>query len=184
MGEYARRISDNQEVKIGTCEFMYYIRYDDRNLVSKLPNSLDPVIEKNLFWRLPYPDEDHIKIGEYKGFDRGYVLNNYIAPETAKNFGTILIRSEMGILVNVVCYHGERLPVDTEEVSFHWNGKVDFYELAHVKNLPEEIKPIIRCRGCGHIWNCEWEEILPFIKDIELKDRLEKYQAFGKSCFA
>ena len=33
MGEYARRKSDNESIKIGTCESMYYLRYEDRDKV-------------------------------------------------------------------------------------------------------------------------------------------------------
>ncbi len=31
MGEYAKRASDGVEVKIGTCEAMYYLRFEDRD---------------------------------------------------------------------------------------------------------------------------------------------------------
>ena len=30
MGEYAIRKSDGESIKIGTCEDMYYLRYEDR----------------------------------------------------------------------------------------------------------------------------------------------------------
>jgi hypothetical protein len=33
MGEYATRKSDNEYIKIGTCESMYYLRFDDINQV-------------------------------------------------------------------------------------------------------------------------------------------------------
>jgi len=71
MGEYALRKSDDTEIKIGTCEDMYYLRYEDRDKVSKLPNSLDPRTEYNLRFRLPFPDEDDIKPGEYDDYNRG-----------------------------------------------------------------------------------------------------------------
>ncbi len=41
MGEFARRLSDGAEVKIGTCEEMLYLRFDDRHKVCALPNSVD-----------------------------------------------------------------------------------------------------------------------------------------------
>ena len=34
MGEYAIRKSDNDCIKIGTCEDMYYLRYEDQDKVT------------------------------------------------------------------------------------------------------------------------------------------------------
>jgi len=36
--------------------------------------------------------------------------------------------------------------------------------------------PIVRCRHCGEMWGYSWEEILPYLQDQELKNRLEKYR--------
>jgi hypothetical protein len=66
MGEYAKRKSDNEIVKIGTENSMYYLRYEDRDQMTKEPGSLDFATTLNLFWRLPFPDEDDIKPGEYR----------------------------------------------------------------------------------------------------------------------
>ena len=41
MGEYAKY--NNQEIKIGTCETMYYLRYEDRHKVKALKGNVDPV---------------------------------------------------------------------------------------------------------------------------------------------
>ena len=42
MGEYAQRISDGERVKIGTCEDMLYLRFEDRAKVSALAGNVDP----------------------------------------------------------------------------------------------------------------------------------------------
>ncbi len=34
MGEYAKRLSDGTEIKIGTCEEMLYLRFEDRQGLS------------------------------------------------------------------------------------------------------------------------------------------------------
>jgi hypothetical protein len=79
MGEYAKRKSDGQEVKIGTCENMYYLRYEDRAKVAKIPNSLNPAEDDGdgLRFRLPFPDEDHLQPGEYENYNRGERLYKY-----------------------------------------------------------------------------------------------------------
>lgn len=33
MGEYAKRMRDGERVKIGTCENMYYLRFEERHQV-------------------------------------------------------------------------------------------------------------------------------------------------------
>lgn len=54
MGEYARRKHDEVEVKVGTCESMYYLRYTQRNdVVFRSPCPIDA-----LWFRLPRPEEN------------------------------------------------------------------------------------------------------------------------------
>lgn len=185
MGEYAIRKEDGQEVKIGTCESMYYIRFEDREKVKQLPNSLDAATCENLFWRLPFPDEDEVKIGEYKDHNRGLRLysqdnptqhyTEFGDPSTVEDPGTMQFHNGSGILINVKCYHGEKLPQNTEDVSFAWNGRSWFYELAFVKNTTEGLKPVVHCRHCRQMWRYTWEEILPFVQDSEMRKRLEEY---------
>lgn len=75
MGEYAFRKSDGEYIKIGTCENMYYIRYEDRFKVTPEENSLDCSVELDLIWRLPFPEEDSLLPGEYEPF-KHYVLGH------------------------------------------------------------------------------------------------------------
>lgn len=183
MGEYAVRKSDGQEVKIGTCESMYYIRYEDRNKVSKLENSIDASSEIGLFWRLPYPDEDTIGIGGYEQYNRGQRLwkmedgcgIDFSDPSTVDSPGMIQLKHPSGLLVNVPCYHGEKLPEVSNGVKVFWNGRSWFYELAFVKNVDTQtVKPVVRCRHCDQMWRYEWDEILPYLHG-EMKERLEVY---------
>ncbi len=198
MGEYAKRISDGQEVKIGTCESMYYLRYDDRHLVAKLDNSLDPATCTGLFWRLPFPDEDNIRIGEYKDYNRGYRLYKVVkepnhpqpcyrsicvdfAPDDMANAkpGTIqLTHKESGLLVNMPCYHGVKLPEPPPGGQVFWNGKGYSFDLKSVKNRPDgTLYPVVGCRHCGQAWGFDWADILPYVSDDEMLKRLEKYAA-------
>lgn len=77
MGEYAIRKSDNQEVKIGTLESMYYLRFEDRDKVRFKPgnvNMANPEQVSGSRFRLPFPDEDDILPGDYKDHNRGLRL--------------------------------------------------------------------------------------------------------------
>lgn len=177
MGEYAIRKSDNQRVKIGTCESMYYIRYEDRHKVRKEAHSLDPASCLNLFWRLPFPDESHLQPGDYDDYNRGLRLYRAVKSETtrpdyhedysneslADNPGAIQLHHEnSGLLVNVPCHHGERLP-DIQGAKAFFNGKGHSYELAHVKNTETGLLPIIRCRHCRNMWRMAWADIWEYL---------------------
>jgi hypothetical protein len=179
MGEYGKRITDGTEVKIGTCKSMYYLRYEDRHLIEQVENSLDPKTETGLFWRLPFPDEDAVHIGEYKEHNRGESLykdncTNFSDPDTVGDPGIMQLRNDAGLLLNVNCYHGEKLPEGSADIKPFWNGKSWFYELAFIKNAEDGVKPVVRCRFCGGMWRYKWYEILPYLHG-DLKTRLEKY---------
>jgi hypothetical protein len=181
MGEYAVRKSDGERVKIGTCEEMFYLRYEDRNKVSQLDGSLNTSTELNLFWRLPFPDEDNVQIGQYENHVKGLRLykqtpggcEDFRDETTPENPGSIQVKHESGLLFCVPCYHGEKLP-DINGIRFHWNGRSWFYELASIKNTPDGIFPIVRCRHCGQMWRYSWDEVLPYVHG-EMKTRLEVY---------
>ena len=184
MGEYATRISDGEEIKIGTCESMYYIRYEDRNLVNPRENSLDCSKELDLHWRLPFPDEDDIKVGEYQEFNRGSPLyqmgehgaEGFTIDESEQHPGSIQLTHKSGLLLNIPCYHGVQLPDMGDIVRAGWNGKQSwFFELKSIKNTKKGIKGIISCRYCDKSWICDIDEIIDYIPDAELRGRLKKY---------
>lgn len=190
MGEYAKR-QDGEEVKIGTCGNMYYLRYEDRVKMTAIPCSLDPQTEERLFWRLPFPDEDDVGIGCYKDHKRGLRLyqrvgndpfrthRDFIAPACAASPGIMQLRNDAGLLLNVQCYHGEKLPDCGPDARASWNGKSWFYELASVKNVAGLLFPVVHCRFCGEAWRFTWEEVLPFVGNKEMKARLEAYALVG-----
>jgi hypothetical protein len=194
MGEFAKRISDGVEIKIGTCEDMFGLRYEDRMKVLKVPNSLNPVTCKDLFWRLPFPDEDNVPIGEYKDLDRGLRLFKMVPSrvhsgmECAEDFrdestlqdpGGFQLRHEgSGLTLWVPCYHGMKLPDTEHPMKAGWNGKGHSFELVHNNNTRDQgIRPIVGCRHCGKMWRYTWEDVLPYVYDQEMRRRLEAYAA-------
>lgn len=177
MGEYAIRKSDGQKIKIGTCDSMYYLRYSDRDKVRALPGNVDVHDQKTvnqLRFRLPFPDEDHIRPGEYQPF-RGASLCNFSDKETAGDPGLVQLTTKTGMLVNVSCYHGEKLPENTKEAQFHWNGKDNFYNLTALKFINGDVFGIYECVDCRHMWRAPLKELIPFMiayEDQPLKARL------------
>jgi len=193
MGEYAR-IGSNR-IKIGTCETMYYLRFEDRAKVEPEANSINPGTCANLFWRLPFADEDGNGPGNYKDHNRGLRLyrilkdtENPFPPERVEDFedretisdpGIIqLSHQASGLLLNVPCYHGLGLPPVQKPMQAFWNGKGHSFELAHVKNHEGRgLMPIVRCRHCSHMWRYEWSAVLPYVQDPEMLARLTGYAA-------
>lgn len=180
MGEYATRKSDNTYIKIGTCESMYYLRWDD---IDKVQINYD-LREPGLSFRIPFPDEDHLKPGEYESYQRGYRLLPYDdegrtvvfdAEGTENHPGLIqLYHEQSGLLVNAKCFHGHHLPAGSEDLVPFWNGKDSHpWELIRIKNHPGEgLLPLIQCRHCGQLFRSTWAAVLPHVSDQALRDRL------------
>ena len=185
MGEYAIRKSDKVEIKLGTCESMYYIRYEDRKKVIYLPGNVNPATELNLFWRLPFTDEDKVAIGEYESGDKGIRLakkeesgyyTNFEDPETLRDIGHFqMVHEESGLLLNVPCHHGLELP-NLGDVKAHWNGKGHSFELISIKNTTNGPRYVVHCRHCHRMWSYELEDIIDYVFDERLKKRLINYK--------
>jgi hypothetical protein len=185
MGENAIRKSDNTEVKIGTCENMYYLRYEDRHKVRPIKNNVDPVREaESLRFRLPFPDEDAVSIGEYEDFNRGQrlYLNGPIShndefrdESTVSDPGMIQLTHASGLLLSVPCYHGIKLPDVTAPMKVFWNSKSWFLELFQLRPTPNGVKPIIRCRHCRNTWRYDWSDIWDYVPGDGLRAALRSY---------
>lgn len=188
MGEYAVRKSDHVEIKIGTCEDMYYLRYEDRDKVSKLPNNLDPATCVGLRFRLPFPDEDEVRPGEYQEYNRGLRLyqtvnsgtasawhQDFSDESTVKAPGIIqLHHSASGLLVNLPCYHGIKLPEVAQGTKVFWNGKGHSFELSSLKVTDEGVFPVVRCRHCDSAWRYDWADIWDYVP-LDMQRRLRQY---------
>lgn len=180
MGEYAKRHIDGVEVKIGTCECMYYLRYDRRKHVDYDFGSY------SWLWRIPTPDEDQIKDGEYEFggllYDGKYIpyrlgliydIPEDIVSEIVKYKGNMQLHDDRcGLLVNMPCYHGLKLPENTADMNFHWNGKSECIYLSFLKNDEKELKIGTACKLCRSqlIWS--FTEIAPLMNSLWMKMRL------------
>jgi hypothetical protein len=114
------RKSDGARVKIGTCESMYYLRLEDRDAVTPERGS-----GFGWYWRLPFPDEDHILPGDYGDYSRGERLwkkdesekplnaqrhdIDFADDEATKKPGRVQLHHDSSLLLSVACYHGGRL---------------------------------------------------------------------------
>ena len=184
MGEYAKRKIDGAEVKIGTCESMYYLRYEQRKEVAY---NFQPEKGKHTewLWRIPTPKEDGILPGD---FEYGGLLNDHkfipyelklknIDNETAEQIAsfvglTQVYNEKLGMLINMPCYHGLRLPDKVEGFQFFWNGKVDALHLCYLANKEKELEVGIKCNACGKMLSGSFTEIAPMMVSLWMKLRL------------
>lgn len=170
-----------KQIKVGTCESFYDMRHSDLNKVTGFPihNAV------GVRFRLPWPDEDHLSPGQYGEF-RGLRLfqaqgdGRYIdySPEglAEAESGSIQFTHESGLLFSVPCHHGYKLPDLGSNVKVHWNGKSHSLELIAVKVLKDgQLAPIIWCRHCKSMWRSDWDDVMPFICDPIMKQRLSLY---------
>lgn len=108
MGEYARY--KGSEVKIGTCEDMYYLRGDQRDKISGYSFTLD--VDR---FRFPFPDEDDIEPGHFADYSRGVKVPGYTLPATLSGdeHRSIQFSTPMGYLVSLPCPEQFREDGDT-----------------------------------------------------------------------
>lgn len=175
MGEYAKRLSDGRDIKIGTCKSMYYARYEQRKDF-EYPYKLEDCV-----WRLPMPSEDGVKVGDFENpiswaTDKDTILNNTTQLDI-EPCGIVSLHSKSGISVNLICPHGGDLPKLPEDspLSLVYNGKTPQNQLVRVSgvlNGDKEMMIMFSCTDCHHSWTFDWEEAKPYLSENELTKRL------------
>lgn len=193
MGEYAIRNSDREEIKIGTCEDMYYLRFDQRDKITAVPNSLDPLIDSiagQLRFRLPFADEIDNQPGDFDDPFRCVALPcDYQDEASADDPGTMQMHQH-GLLLNIPCYHGVRLPEVKEPMRAFWNGKGLFFAVSSLRGVynPEtkslHLMPVVRCTVCRGQWRKRWSDVweyLPIDMRILLGNIKEHAEAIQKA---
>jgi hypothetical protein len=189
MGEYAT--FNGEHVKIGTCESMYYLRWDQAHTVTPERGSLDPVAERDqLLFRFPWPWEDHLApgsgdMGSAWG-DRSFRVNARFASADGFEHGTVQLRGNNGYLTSIPCPEG----ADVETVqgslgitSTHMhvaglkiglNGYGGPSELVAQRWWDGKLVAVVQCKGCGRMWRLpELEMALPILESIQTEvDRI------------
>lgn len=184
MSEYATRKIDNTKFKIGTCWEMFNCRYEQRNEV------VYPYMSDNLYWRIPTPDEDGTLPGDYNYSllrQDGYIpwklridISKFSNDDIAdmQQTGTIQLKEpRMGLLVNIRCPHGlpmKQFKINKEGtvISMGYNEHQDTLYLKGLKNEPSELKVLVECSACGHMWAFSFNDIEPLIESIWMRLRL------------
>lgn len=165
MGEYAKH--NGEEIKIGTCEDMYYLRFDQRHKVQALSGNVDPVADAGaLRFRFPFPDEDGERPGDFHkhGYHRGITIHG-ATPSEGVEHGHVQFVAQAGYNVCLPCpeslktLHGQFIEGATGKetgVTIHRNGFAGAVQLVAQRFIDGKgLVPVLRCGGCGAMWRVE-----------------------------
>lgn len=157
MGEYARIKTTGEEIKIGTCEDMYYLRFDQRHLVSKLSGNVDPNSDDvyALRFRFPWPDEDNCEPGgdfHNNAFERAFPIPGATMPDGVDHYSVQFVASA-GYVTSLPCPEG---PQALKNLTIHRNGFSGAVKLVQQKLLKDgRLVPVCMCGGCGARYRVE-----------------------------
>lgn len=182
MGEYA--IYNCSDIKIGTCEDLYYLRFDQRHLVVPLPGSLDPADPEMLAvirFRFPFPDEDSIEPGDFKDPFRTVPLHGVKPPVDLEPYGgrhsTVQFRSAHpeGLRLMLPCPFSS----DGEGLPYQFNGFPGAVRIVQQAFRHGQLVTIAQCGGCAAIWRLDsLAEAEPVIAACRAQgDAIAQYEA-------
>ena len=175
MGEYAK--FGNEEIKIGTCESMYYLRADQAHKVGPLDGNVHPIRDRlAIRFRFPFPDEDTTAPGDFHkhGYERGIYFDVPV-PEGVEH-STKQFQGEGGYLVSLPCPESPDCAALAKREGFRFfrNGHPGPCSLVQQKwvqqGTSEFLVPVFRCTGCGSLWRVDTlEECAPYIASLRTR---------------
>mgnify|MGYP003334911719 FL=1 len=156
MGEYANY--NGEQVKIGTCEQMYYLRADQVHKVTKAAHSLDPrnrQTAEQIRFRFPFPDEDAIQPGAFQGYNRAIWLYDVAVPEKVDHYSIQLqSKSPAGlVLLSAPCPHSP--DAKASGLKFGFNGYSGAVGIHSQKLVGGALQLVCICGGCGALWRMD-----------------------------
>ena len=168
MGEFA--IYGPDQIKIGTCEDLYYLRPEQAQAVQ--PVDVLGEFDWSVYrFRFPWPDEDHVAPGQFEQFDKGWLLQ--LPPTPGVEHRPVEFHnSDIGYRVHLPCpetHGGNGLDV----VRSRFAGPVHLFQ----QRLHDGcLVPVLRC-VCGALWR------LDTIDDcLELLAELQRQDFLGDEC--
>ena len=169
MGEFINGL------KLGTCESLYYTTAKQLQNYSADANDTHSFLkcDSGYRFRFPFPDETHIRIGDFKDYQRGFRFNfpkdikieichsemfTRIGP--SEHFGESAHNEEIGI--RFACPFGD---VVDESIKVHkWHNDKLIFDVIQQKHTAILGKPqwitTVRCPYCGTASSLDESEIL------------------------
>ncbi len=167
MGEYARY--NGEEIKIGTCEELYYLRADQRSLIEGYSFAGTEVFR----FRFPWPDEDKTEPGSFDPYNRTCCLYGLQAPEElAEKHYNVQFRADAGYLASLPCperfsTEGGLGCIDVRGIPVHRNGFRGRVLLCQQRFFEGRLVGIAECGGCGLKWRLSREEAIQAAEGLQ-----------------
>lgn len=178
MGEYIKH--NGQEIKLGTCEDLYYARLDQLEqavavgILEKIGGNLEPseYLDPKNGWRyrFPFPEEDRIQIGDFEEYDKGLVIQ--LQPE---DYGIIegMEHSEIWHSCNVKHAYNVNIahPCSQSpefETTKHSPMTWRIVAITQQKQVDGEVWTIIDCPYCIGKARIDREDALKLVHSIEV----------------
>lgn len=174
MGEYGTY--KGNEIKIGTCEDMLYLRPDQIGLVRS--EALRDITE--LRFRFPFPDEDGVEPGQFDNPDRKFPVWGIEPPASEMKHYPVQFKDtgNAGVLVMLPCSYS------TEgkggELKYMYNG---FRGPAHVvqqRAWAGVWVTVMKCGVCDALWRLpELADALPVCEALILEGDRNEFRNKG-----
>ena len=187
MGEYLN--FDGEDVKIGTCENLYYLRYDflKDNLDRFKAGDQEPksYLSDGSRFRFPFPEEDTQQPFHYEKFDKGLTV-----PVDRKDFeiehSTVTAHIQAngggyGINYFIPC-PGLNRELEIEHSNISERFPLDIVQL---KPVGEEVWLVVRCGYCGVRVRFDYKEskkLTDHIEKLHENDTEENQDYWNKVC--
>jgi len=150
MGEYAE--ISGERVKIGTCEDMYYLRFDQRHQVRALHGNVNPVKDApELRFRFPWPDEDVTEPGAFEKYHRSLAVYGFTSTGSFEHHAVQFV-AQAGYNVCLPCPESNA----AQPFAIHRNGFAGAVQLVQQRFIPSiGLVPVLMCGGCGAKYRLE-----------------------------
>jgi hypothetical protein len=161
MGEYATY--KGQQVKIGTCEDMLYLRADQARLVTPESGNIDPIRDasRGIRFRFPFRWEDGQAPGTYENPFKRVSIPGLHAPDELRDehYSVQFVAQQQGYVMSLPCPEGcgEHTPSPYGRETYvnglriHRNGFAGSVFLSQQRLVDGQLLPILEC-ACGLKW--------------------------------
>jgi len=149
MGEHVT--FNGEDIKIGTCEDLYYLRADQQHLVNLGGYNLEV-----MRFRFPWPQEDSIEPGRFEDYNRGMYLHGIEVPAEVYHYSVQFVAQSAGYLVSLPCPEAGEASHGLRVARNGFSGSVKLVQQGYRNG---HLAIICQCGGCGATYN------LPAIED-------------------
>ena len=154
MGEYAKH--QGHQIKIGTCEQMYYLRADQVEFITPEHNSVNPHSLDTaglIRFRFPFPDEDTVQPGAFQDYNRALWIYGLEVPEGVDHGSLQFTRnypSSGGIILSTPCPESQE--GKASGLRFNYNGHAGKVGIHSQRLIDGQLKLVCSCGSCGALW--------------------------------